>query len=219
MINCHFTITLTIKYVRNILNRKFIKNPTNLLRALLSQLYPKPIDFLKQITVSPEFLFSNRQFEKDFTRNGKFPFHLLIVFLINFVHSSYQDNSDHFFKTLFCLHDAQKEKLKAAFSIAKIKLKFQAMVELNHHLSTYFEKHVKPLTWNDFRLLSIVGPGNIRSSDQFYPGLFKRQRVDSLVVLQLRKKVMKPGCSNSRNFSKNCKTDQTYKKKSEEARG
>ena len=46
---------------------------------------------------------------------------------------------------------------KGALTKARMKLKFQAFVELNHHLISYFEKHFKPLTWHGFRLLAIDG--------------------------------------------------------------
>ena len=46
---------------------------------------------------------------------------------------------------------------KAALTKARKKLKFQALVELNQHLVSFFEKQFKPLTWHGFRLLSIDG--------------------------------------------------------------
>ena len=46
---------------------------------------------------------------------------------------------------------------KVALTKARMKLKFEAFVELNLHLVTYFEKHFNPRTCFGFRLLAIDG--------------------------------------------------------------
>lgn len=149
--------THIFSYERSISCQKSQKNLVNLARTLLSKLCAKLIEFLKQIIISPEFLSRNRQSEKDFTRNRKLAFHHLIAFLINFVYGSYQDELDKFFKTLFRLDVARRWVSKVALCRARMKLKFEAFIELNQHLIHYFEKHFKPRTWHGFRLLAIDG--------------------------------------------------------------
>ena len=78
-----------------------------LAQNLISKTCAKVIDFIKQIITSPDFIARNRQHPKDFTRQRKLPFHVLITFLINFVRGSYQDELDKFFKTI-CRFDVPK---------------------------------------------------------------------------------------------------------------
>ena len=120
---------------------------------LLSKICAKLIEFLKDIITSPEFIARHRQSDTDFTRKRKMPFHLLIVFLLNALRGSYQDQLDRFFKILFQLDVADRVISKAALTKARMKLKYQAFVELNHHLNSFFEKNFTPKTWFDFRLL------------------------------------------------------------------
>jgi len=134
-----------------------VKNPLLLARNLLFKICAELIDFLKKIIISPEFLARHRQSEKDFTRKRKLPFHLLIAFLINFVRGSYQDELDKFFKSLYRFDVAQRVISKAALAKARMKLKFQAFIELNHHLIRYFDKYFDPICWHGFRLLAIDG--------------------------------------------------------------
>jgi hypothetical protein len=128
-----------------------------LAQNLLSKICAKLIDFLKNIIISPEFIARHRQSDTDFTRTRKMPFHLLIVFLLNVLRGSYQDQLDRFFKILFRLDVANRVVSKAALTKARMKLKYQAFIELNHHLNSFFEKNFNPKTWFGFRLLIIDG--------------------------------------------------------------
>jgi hypothetical protein len=128
-----------------------------LAQNLLSKICAKLIDFLKNITTSPEFIARHRQSDTDFTRKRKMPFHLLMVFLLNVLRGSYQDQLDRFFKILFQLDVANRVVSKAALTKARMKLKYQAFVELNHRLNAFFEKNFNPKTWFGFRLLIIDG--------------------------------------------------------------
>lgn len=112
-----------------------------LARNLIFNICAKAIDFMKKIITSPNFIDRNRKSKKDFTRNRKLPFHILIAFLLNFVRGSYQDELDKFFKTIHRFDVA-----KAALTKARMKLKFDAFIELNMHLINYFEKHFNPRT-------------------------------------------------------------------------
>jgi len=144
-------------YERSISCRNFSKILAKLARNLLFNKCAKSVEFIKQIITSPEFIARHRQYKKDFTRNRKLPFHVLIVFLINFVQGSYQDELDKFFKTLFRFDVAKRVVSKVALSKARMKLKFGAFVEMNVHLTRYFESHFNPRTWCGFRLLAIDG--------------------------------------------------------------
>lgn len=128
-----------------------------LARNMLLNLCANLIDFLKKIINSEDFLKRNRKSETDFTRTRILTFPILITFLINFVKGSYQDELDNFFKALFKLDVAKRVVTKAALAKARMKLKYQAFVELNQHLVTFFESHFNPRTWHGMRLLAIDG--------------------------------------------------------------
>ena len=137
--------------------RKLTEILVKLARNLISNTCAKIIEFIKQIITSPDFVARHRQNNNDFTRQRKLPFHLLIVFLINFVRGSYQDELDKFFKAICRFDVAKRVVSKAALTKARMKLKFEAFVELNLHLVHHFEKHFNPRTWFGFRLLAIDG--------------------------------------------------------------
>jgi hypothetical protein len=130
---------------------------TVLARNLIFNTCAKAIESIKQIITSSDFIARHRFNPKDFTRKRKLSFHVLVIFLINFVRSSYQDELDKFFKTICRFDVAKRIVSKAALSKARMKLKFEAFVELNLHLVHYFEKHFKLRKWYGFRLLAIDG--------------------------------------------------------------
>jgi len=144
-------------YERNMLWEKIVKDLLLLAHNLLVKICAKLVEFLRKIVTSREFIERNRHSEKNFTRQRKLPFHVLILFLINLVRGSYQDELDEFFKTINRFDVAKRIVSKAALAKARMKLKFEAFVELNQHLVNYFEKHFHPLTWHGFRLLAIDG--------------------------------------------------------------
>ncbi len=150
-------ITASYLYERSIPCRKLSTNLVKLAQNLTSNMCAKVIEFINQIITSPDFLARHRQHRKDFTRKRKLPFHILIVFLINFIRGSYQDELDKFFKTIWRFDVAKRVVSKVALAKARMKLKFGAFVELNWHLVNHFETHFNPRTWFGFRLLAIDG--------------------------------------------------------------
>jgi hypothetical protein len=150
-------ITSNYHQERSIPCRNLAKKTWQLARILLSKICAELIEFIKKIIISPDFIDRHRQSKSDFTRQRKLPFNLLIVFLINFVRGSYQDELDKFFKTLHRFDVARRIVSKVALTNARMKLKFQAFVELNQHLVRYFQQHFSPKTWFGFRLLAIDG--------------------------------------------------------------
>mgnify|MGYP000107874097 CR=1 FL=1 len=150
-------ITASYSIERSIPCRKLVKILATLARNLIFNTCAKAIEFIKQIITCPEFIARHRFNPKDFTRQRKLPFHVLVVFLVNLVKGSYQDELDKFFKTLCRFDVAKRVVSKAAFAKARMKLKFEAFVELNLQLITHFEKRFHPKLWFGFRLLAIDG--------------------------------------------------------------
>ena len=150
-------ITSNYHRERSIPCRKLAKKTRQLARNLLFKICAELIEFIKKIINSPDFVDRHRQSKADFTRNRKLPFNILIIFLVNLVRGSYQDELDKFFKTLHRFDVARRVVSKAALTKARMKLKFQAFVELNHRMVDYFEKYFNPKSWHGFRLLAIDG--------------------------------------------------------------
>ncbi len=155
---CSISITTNnYSYERSIPCRKNIAILLTLARILIFNICAKAIDFLKQIITSQDFINKHRNSKIDFTRQRKLSFHILILFLLNFVRGSYQDELDNFFKTIHRFDVAKRVVSKAALAKARMKLKFEAFVELNLHLINFFESNFNPRTWFGFRLLAIDG--------------------------------------------------------------
>lgn len=124
---------------------------------LLSNICAKLIDFLKNIIISDDFIIRNKCSTKDFTRQRKLPFHILILFLMNLIKGSYQDELDNFFKVLNSYQVAKRFVSKAALVKARMKVKYEAFIELNQQLVAFFFQSFSPLTWHGFNLLAIDG--------------------------------------------------------------
>jgi len=149
--------TCDYHYERSIPCRKLATVLWMLARNLIFNTCARAIDFIQKIITSPDFIDRNRNCKKDFTRKRKLPFHILIAFLLNFVRGSYQDELDKFFKTIHRFDVAKRVVSKAALTKARVKIKFEAFVELNMHLINYFEKQFNPTTLLGFRLVAIDG--------------------------------------------------------------
>ncbi len=115
------------------------------------------IKFLKKLICSKDFLKRHRQKSNDFIRQRKLPFSTLLFFLINLIKGSYQDELDHFFKAINRFDIAKRIVTKAALSKARMKLKYEAFIELNSHLTDHFYRNFSPLKWHGFNLIAIDG--------------------------------------------------------------
>lgn len=124
-----------------------------LARNLLSKICAKLIVFIKNIVTSDDFIDRHRQKPTNFTRKRKLPILSLITFLLSFVRGSYQSELDRFFNILNPSDTPKRTVTKAALTIARMKLKYQAFVELNHKLNQFVENHFNLKTWHGFRLL------------------------------------------------------------------
>lgn len=137
--------------------QKTSKKVLTLAWILLSKLCAKLIDSLKEIILSNDFLDRHRQSPKNFTRKRKLPFHYLIFLLMNFIKRSYQDELDGFFQALKGYEVSKRIVSKVALSKARMKLKYEAFVELNRHLIDFFYRDFQPITWQGLNLLAIDG--------------------------------------------------------------
>ena len=128
-----------------------------LARNLLDNLAGKTIIFVKSIIFSKKFLSRHRNSEKHFLRNRKLPFSTLILFLINLIKGSCQDELDHFFKATENQDVPVRRVTKSAFTKPRKKLKHSAFIELIHKLGAFFYNHFSPRNWQGFRLPAIDG--------------------------------------------------------------
>lgn len=115
------------------------------------------IDSLKKVISSQAFFEQSRHNPTDFTRNRKLPFACVVLYLCNFLKSSYQPELNRFFKVLSGSTVAKKVVSKAAYCKARNKLKYEAFTTLNKHAVDHFIQHFSPLTWHGFFLKAIDG--------------------------------------------------------------
>jgi hypothetical protein len=115
------------------------------------------IDFIKKIIYSEKFLSLSKQSKNDFIRNRILPFHHIILFLLNIIKGSYQDELDCFFKALDHTETFIRKVTKSAFCKARKKLKAEAFSLLNSEAVNYFYKHFNPKKWCGFTLLAVDG--------------------------------------------------------------
>jgi hypothetical protein len=149
--------TITFTLTRRKKCQKISKICPALAWNLLSNICAIIVENLKNIIHSESFIARHRKSPTDFIRKRKLPFHLLICILLNHVKGSYQDELDQFFKALNAWDVAKRVVSKVAFAAARMKLKFQAFIELNEHLISSFEKFHAPKTWCGYRLIAIDG--------------------------------------------------------------
>jgi hypothetical protein len=128
-----------------------------LAQNLLSKICAELIVFIKKIITSHDFIRRCRQNPSDFTRNRKLPLQKLIAFLLSCVRGSYQSELDRFFNLLERDDTPKRALSKAALAKARLKLRYQALIELNHRLNRFFENHFDVKTWHGFRLLAADG--------------------------------------------------------------
>lgn len=113
--------------------------------------------FLKNLIFSEAFKERHRTSSRFFTRNRALPFPTLLLFLLNQLKGSIQDELDQFFKSVFKLDIAKRIVTKSAFCQARMKIRFHAFVELNRKLVGFFYANFRYETWNGLRLLGIDG--------------------------------------------------------------
>jgi len=157
MVHSLSIIKTNYHYERSIPCRNFVKNVCQLAQNLLSKICAKTIEFIKEIVKSQDFIGRHRQNPTDFTRERKLPAHSLIALLLSLIRGSYQKELDRFFQILGTSEVPKRVVTKAALAKARMKLKYQAFVELNRRLVAFFENHFILKTWHGFRLLATDG--------------------------------------------------------------
>jgi hypothetical protein len=115
------------------------------------------IKSLKERLNSLDFLERHRQSEKAFIRQRCLPFVTVVLFLLNLVKRSLQDELDEFFNLSRGEAVATQVVTKSAFSQARKKLKAEAFIELNTVQVDYFYAHFPYQTWYGLRLLAVDG--------------------------------------------------------------
>jgi hypothetical protein len=115
------------------------------------------IKTLKERLNATSFLERHRQSDKDFIRHRCLPFVTVVLFLLNLVKRSLQDELDQFFNLSRGEAVATPVVTKSAFSQARKKLKAEAFIELNTVQVDYFYTHFPYQTWHGFRLLAVDG--------------------------------------------------------------
>ena len=136
--------------------KKFIFVPL-LAWNLLSKCCANLIKFIENILFQPDFITRHRFSEKDFVRDRILSFQVIILFLLNFLRGSYQDELDNFFKNISGYKIARRVVTKSAFSKARKKLKYQAFIELNQKQTDFFYRTFNPRTWQGLRLVAFDG--------------------------------------------------------------
>jgi hypothetical protein len=106
---------------------------------------------------SNDFLARHRQEAKDFTRERCLTFVVVMIFLLNMLKRSQQDELDEFFKLLSGADVAVRVVTKSAFTQARKKLKYQAFVELNQAQTAYYYEFLAPKRWLGWRLVAVDG--------------------------------------------------------------
>jgi hypothetical protein len=120
-------------------------------------LYANLIKLLNKIISSNQFINQHRLSPEAFTRNRSLPFKTVILFLINLIKSSIQNELDKFFKTVTNSELPQRVVTSSAFSQARKKLSHKAFIELNQAQVKYFYENIDYKKWEGFRLLAIDG--------------------------------------------------------------
>jgi len=128
-----------------------------LARTLLSKSCAKLCKFIEKILQQPDFIARHRLAKNAFVRNRLLPFQTIILFLLNFLRGSYQDELDAFFKNIRAYKVPRRIVTKSAFSKARKKISHRAFIELNQHQIAFFHQEFRPRTWHGFRLAVFDG--------------------------------------------------------------
>jgi hypothetical protein len=133
------------------------RKPSCLARNLLDKICASLVLSLKKIIFSKEFWSRHREGTQDFIRTRLLPFSTLILFFMNLLKGSIQDELDGFFQAIDPADVPERKVTNSALCRARKKLKPEAFNELSRHLVTFFYKHFHPRRWRGMRLLAIDG--------------------------------------------------------------
>ena len=119
------------------------------------------IEKLRTRLHSDEFKERHRQSETDFTRKRSLTFVVVVMFLLNMLKRSLQDELDEFFNIEKKALVAARKVTKSAFSQARKKLKPDVFIELNQVQVNYFYEHFDFKTWYGYRLVAVDGSTSV----------------------------------------------------------
>jgi Transposase DDE domain len=153
---------------------------------LKTNLYANIIKLLNNIISSNQFINQHRLYPTAFTRNRSLPFKSVIVFLVNLLKSSIQNELDKFFKIINHSELPERVVTSSAFTQARKKLSHKAFIELNQAQVKYFYDNVNYNRWHGFRLAAIDGstlilPKNEQTIKEF--GQYSHSRKTTPVVM------------------------------------
>lgn len=90
---------------------------------------------------------------------------------------------------------AKRIVTKVALSKARMKLKYEAFIELNHHLCDFFYEHFHSKTWFGHRLVAIDGSTarlpNIEAIAKHF-GIWKGRKGDSCPIARVSQMFLIP---------------------------
>ena len=115
------------------------------------------MEHLKSRLFSNDFTNRYRQQAKDFTRERCLTFVVVVIFLLNLLKRSQQDELDEFFKLQKGTQVTVRVVTKSAFTQARKKLKYAAFIELNREQTAYFYQFLGPQSWYGWRLVAVDG--------------------------------------------------------------
>jgi len=124
---------------------------------MLSKCCANLIESLNKIIENPDFIQRHRRSAKAFIRKRCLTFKIMILFLINMLKGSLQDELDHFFKAIKRWEVGQQIVTKSAFCQARKNLDPMAFIELNNHLVRTFYNTFSARTWEGFTLVAVDG--------------------------------------------------------------
>lgn len=106
---------------------------------------------------SQELKDKHRLSDKAFTRNRKLPFHLVILFIANFIKGSLQDELDQFFQAIFKLDVAVRFVTRSAISKARRNISHRVFIDLLGVVTGFVNKRGQLNTYQDMRVFAIDG--------------------------------------------------------------
>lgn len=138
---------------------------------MILKLCAKIINDFKKEAFSAATIDRCRKSRRFFTRDRKLTFPVLVLFLINFVKGSIQDELDHFFKILLNKRLPVKHAVSSALCQARDKLVPDTFQYLGRVLIASIYRHLPIRLWKGFRLVAVDG-STIRLPDN--PNVLKR---------------------------------------------
>ena len=112
---------------------------------------------LRQVIYSESFKEDFREDSKHFTRNRKLPFPKVILFLLNFLKGSLQDELNQFFQAIHRSDVALCRVTASALCRARMRILPEAFRSLNHHFLAWVQKRWPLKQWCSHPLLVIDG--------------------------------------------------------------